>query len=247
MSRDEEDWSEGLNSFDNIAWSPILDDELPDDAMRISRTHSNKVDPLIPDAPPTTWAWIHHEDHLRVSSRWLRYSSFRHYSGQDGASLLELGADNSQGYQHFYTDYRFHRRGRLAGAWLRLITLLRQIPRHIVAVAAAGCRCGTTPYGPINLSRSIFKRTGIIDHLQTKTGGGEVVTKTRIATRIGREGTISVATRAYRAPTKPSSSTMGSLYRSEPMKLCEMILVKDAAYDCVGELGKYGNVQFNDL
>uniref|UniRef100_A0A158PBN9 V-type proton ATPase subunit a n=1 Tax=Angiostrongylus cantonensis TaxID=6313 RepID=A0A158PBN9_ANGCA len=40
---------------------------------------------------------------------------------------------------------------------------------------------------------------------------------------------------------------MGSLYRSEPMKLCEMILVKDVAYNCVGELGKYGNVQFNDL
>ncbi|KAE9414019.1 hypothetical protein Angca_008512, partial [Angiostrongylus cantonensis] len=38
-----------------------------------------------------------------------------------------------------------------------------------------------------------------------------------------------------------------SLYRSEPMKLCEMILVKDVAYNCVGELGKYGNVQFNDL
>ncbi|VDL76685.1 unnamed protein product [Nippostrongylus brasiliensis] len=40
---------------------------------------------------------------------------------------------------------------------------------------------------------------------------------------------------------------MGSLYRSEPMRLCEMILVKDAAYDCVGELGKRGNVQFNDV
>ncbi|VDO90598.1 unnamed protein product [Haemonchus placei] len=39
---------------------------------------------------------------------------------------------------------------------------------------------------------------------------------------------------------------MGSLYRSEPMKLCEMILVRDATYDCVAELGKYGIVQFND-
>ncbi|VDM57905.1 unnamed protein product [Angiostrongylus costaricensis] len=47
--------------------------------------------------------------------------------------------------------------------------------------------------------------------------------------------------------TRPSNLAMGSLYRSEPMKLCEMILVKDAAYNCVGELGKYGNVQFNDL
>ncbi|VDM70738.1 unnamed protein product [Strongylus vulgaris] len=31
------------------------------------------------------------------------------------------------------------------------------------------------------------------------------------------------------------------------MKLCEMILVKDAAYHCIGEIGKYGNVQFNDV
>ncbi|KAK6055669.1 hypothetical protein COOONC_06824 [Cooperia oncophora] len=49
------------------------------------------------------------------------------------------------------------------------------------------------------------------------------------------------------ASEKPAEVKMGTLYRSEPMKLCEMILVKDAAYDCVGELGKYGNVQFNDL
>ncbi|KHJ94856.1 hypothetical protein OESDEN_05206, partial [Oesophagostomum dentatum] len=53
--------------------------------------------------------------------------------------------------------------------------------------------------------------------------------------------------RGYIPITKQSSSTMGSLYRSEPMKLCEMILVRDAAYHCIGEIGKYGNVQFNDL
>ncbi|WKY07312.1 hypothetical protein Q1695_007057 [Nippostrongylus brasiliensis] len=47
--------------------------------------------------------------------------------------------------------------------------------------------------------------------------------------------------------SRETSHIMGSLYRSEPMRLCEMILVKDAAYDCVGELGKRGNVQFNDL
>ncbi|CAB3409517.1 unnamed protein product [Caenorhabditis bovis] len=40
---------------------------------------------------------------------------------------------------------------------------------------------------------------------------------------------------------------MGSLHRSEPMKLYQMILVKEAAYDCVAELGKHGNVQFVDL
>ncbi|EPB75836.1 V-type ATPase subunit family protein [Ancylostoma ceylanicum] len=202
MSRDEDDWSDGLNSFDNIAWSPILDDgddELPDDATR-------------------------------VSSRWLRYSSFHRYSGQDGASLLELGADNSQGYQHFYTDYRFHRRGRLAGTWLRLITLLRQIPRHIVEVSSRSGHSQSLCEVPravdrsdlINVSELFPPTTAVYPELE------------------------SVTTRAYRAPTKPSSSTMGSLYRSEPMKLCEMILVKDAAYDCVGELGKYGNVQFND-
>ncbi|VDO85576.1 unnamed protein product [Heligmosomoides polygyrus] len=54
--------------------------------------------------------------------------------------------------------------------------------------------------------------------------------------------------RPYVAQKKEQSShKMGSMFRSEPMKLCEMILVKDAAYDCVGELGKCGIVQFNDL
>ncbi|KAL6737505.1 hypothetical protein Aduo_011141 [Ancylostoma duodenale] len=235
MSHDEEDWSEGLNSFDNIAWSPILDDELPDDAMRaeVLQLHSpcilNQSGRGFTTSTPRQTFAVHRR--TPVSSRWLRYSSFRHYSGQDGASLLELGADNSQGYQHFYTDYRFHRRGRLAGAWLRLITLLRQIPRHIVEVSSRSGHSQSLCEVPravdrsdlINVSELFPPTTAVYPELE------------------------SVATRAYRAPTKPSSSTMGSLYRSEPMKLCEMILVKDAAYDCVGELGKYGNVQFNDL
>ncbi|KAF1757977.1 hypothetical protein GCK72_014435 [Caenorhabditis remanei] len=38
-----------------------------------------------------------------------------------------------------------------------------------------------------------------------------------------------------------------SMFRSEPMKLYQMILVKEAAFECVAELGKHGNVQFIDL
>lgn len=45
--------------------------------------------------------------------------------------------------------------------------------------------------------------------------------------------------------TKKSHST--SMFRSEPMKLYQMILVKEAAFECVAELGKKGNVQFIDL
>uniref|UniRef100_A0A8R1J1S5 Uncharacterized protein n=1 Tax=Caenorhabditis japonica TaxID=281687 RepID=A0A8R1J1S5_CAEJA len=37
-----------------------------------------------------------------------------------------------------------------------------------------------------------------------------------------------------------------SLYRSEEMKLYQMILVKEAAFECVAEIGKRGNVQFVD-
>ncbi|PAV58644.1 hypothetical protein WR25_10033 isoform C [Diploscapter pachys] len=40
---------------------------------------------------------------------------------------------------------------------------------------------------------------------------------------------------------------MGSLYRSEPMKLCQMIIAKESCYDIVGQLGKLNSVQFNDL
>ncbi|CAQ48388.2 V-type proton ATPase 116 kDa subunit a 4 [Caenorhabditis elegans] len=38
-----------------------------------------------------------------------------------------------------------------------------------------------------------------------------------------------------------------SMFRSDPMKLYQMILVKEAAFECVAEIGKHGNVQFVDL
>ncbi|VDN55879.1 unnamed protein product [Dracunculus medinensis] len=40
---------------------------------------------------------------------------------------------------------------------------------------------------------------------------------------------------------------MGSLYRSEQMRFCQMIVQKDAAFACVAELGKRPYVQFKDL
>ncbi|VDN04264.1 unnamed protein product [Thelazia callipaeda] len=40
---------------------------------------------------------------------------------------------------------------------------------------------------------------------------------------------------------------MGSLYRSEQMRFCQMIIQKDAAFSCVAELGKHPYVQFKDL
>uniref|UniRef100_A0A914S579 Uncharacterized protein n=1 Tax=Parascaris equorum TaxID=6256 RepID=A0A914S579_PAREQ len=40
---------------------------------------------------------------------------------------------------------------------------------------------------------------------------------------------------------------MGSLYRSEQMRFCQMIVQKDAAFACVAELGKHPYVQFKDV
>ncbi|CAJ0579597.1 unnamed protein product, partial [Mesorhabditis spiculigera] len=40
---------------------------------------------------------------------------------------------------------------------------------------------------------------------------------------------------------------MGSLYRSEEMRFCQLIVEKDAAFSAVSELGKLGIVQFKDL
>uniref|UniRef100_A0AC34Q8Q7 V-type proton ATPase subunit a n=1 Tax=Panagrolaimus sp. JU765 TaxID=591449 RepID=A0AC34Q8Q7_9BILA len=40
---------------------------------------------------------------------------------------------------------------------------------------------------------------------------------------------------------------MGSLYRSEQMRYCQIIVEKDAAFACVAELGKRPYVQFKDL
>ena len=40
---------------------------------------------------------------------------------------------------------------------------------------------------------------------------------------------------------------MGSLYRSEEMRYCQLIIEKDAAFSCVAELGKKPYVQFKDV
>ncbi|CAJ0931186.1 unnamed protein product, partial [Mesorhabditis belari] len=40
---------------------------------------------------------------------------------------------------------------------------------------------------------------------------------------------------------------MGSLYRSEEMRFCQIIVERDAAFSAVAELGKLGSVQFKDL
>ena len=40
---------------------------------------------------------------------------------------------------------------------------------------------------------------------------------------------------------------MGSLYRSEEMRFCQMIVEKDAAFNCVAEIGKRPCVQFKDV
>lgn len=36
-------------------------------------------------------------------------------------------------------------------------------------------------------------------------------------------------------------------FRSEPLKLCQIIVQKDAAYGCVVELGQKALVQFKDV
>ncbi|CAN7940739.1 unnamed protein product, partial [Ixodes hexagonus] len=40
---------------------------------------------------------------------------------------------------------------------------------------------------------------------------------------------------------------MGSLFRSEPMTLCQLFIQSEAAFNCVAELGELGLVQFRDL
>uniref|UniRef100_A0A914D212 V-type proton ATPase subunit a n=1 Tax=Acrobeloides nanus TaxID=290746 RepID=A0A914D212_9BILA len=40
---------------------------------------------------------------------------------------------------------------------------------------------------------------------------------------------------------------MGSMYRSEPMSLCQLFLQTDSAFASVAELGELGLCQFRDL
>lgn len=47
--------------------------------------------------------------------------------------------------------------------------------------------------------------------------------------------------------SKELKATMGSLFRSEEMTLCQLFLQSEAAYACVSELGELGLVQFRDL
>ena len=43
------------------------------------------------------------------------------------------------------------------------------------------------------------------------------------------------------------ANIMGSLFRSEEMRLCQLFLQKEAAYACISELGEIGLVQFKDV
>ena len=38
-----------------------------------------------------------------------------------------------------------------------------------------------------------------------------------------------------------------SIYRSEEMRLCQLFVSSEAAYNCVSELGELGLVQFRDV
>lgn len=40
---------------------------------------------------------------------------------------------------------------------------------------------------------------------------------------------------------------MGALLRSEEMRFCQLIVEKEAAFNCVAELGKQPYVQFKDV
>jgi V-type H+-transporting ATPase subunit a len=40
---------------------------------------------------------------------------------------------------------------------------------------------------------------------------------------------------------------MGSLYRSEPMALCQLFLQDNSAFESVAELGELGVCQFRDV
>jgi hypothetical protein len=43
------------------------------------------------------------------------------------------------------------------------------------------------------------------------------------------------------------AASMGNLFRSEEMTLCQLFLQSEAAYACVSELGELGLVQFRDV
>lgn len=43
------------------------------------------------------------------------------------------------------------------------------------------------------------------------------------------------------------TSTMGAMFRSEEMALCQMFIQPEAAYTSVSELGETGAVQFRDV
>ena len=43
------------------------------------------------------------------------------------------------------------------------------------------------------------------------------------------------------------SATMGALFRSEEMTLCQFFIQTDATFWCLAELGEMGVVQFRDV
>ncbi|KAJ1362356.1 hypothetical protein KIN20_021881 [Parelaphostrongylus tenuis] len=237
----EDEWHSNPHSFRDLTCSPIREED--EDISNKSSKHPISSRSLSGDessrhsfrtSTPRYHFAVQHRTPL--CTRWLRYSTppLSTQSAQNTPpTVSESTADNSQGYQHFYTDCRFHNRGRIALVWFRLVTLLGQIPRQIKDIPSRS----TNSKSSCEVRRSCGVRPDLINVSElfpppTTT----VYTEKRSSLRLH----LSSAERS-------TTQAMGSLYRSEPMKLCEMILVKDAAYNCVGELGKYGNVQFNDL
>ncbi|CAI4227721.1 unnamed protein product [Auanema sp. JU1783] len=130
--------------------------------------------------------------------------------------------ENSQGYQFFYHT-QFSRGGFLTGLKRRASSLLSW---SITSLRRGSDSATTHSFSGIEITRGCDE--GDLINLS------EIFPSSFIDIQ---QSTLNIK----------NSYHMGSLFRSEQVALVELIITKDAAYECVGELGKLGMVQFNDL
>ncbi|GMT25004.1 hypothetical protein PFISCL1PPCAC_16301 [Pristionchus fissidentatus] len=165
--------------------------------------------------------------------------------------LNSLRSVNSQGYQYFYSN-RLSRRSSLSYAVRRASTALSSISRSLTTML-------TSPFSrqsdsvietargysdELNLTE-LFKRKQREETLREERGGEGEQQDDEEDEEMGPPIEIMEAPSVSGLHTPPDAGCIS--FRSEPVSRYQLIMCKDLAYECIGEIGVEGVVQIDDV
>ncbi|CAD6191345.1 unnamed protein product [Caenorhabditis auriculariae] len=183
----------------------------------------------------------------------VRRTPFRRpRSHQDDEALIEEEdldySGNSQGYRFFATNFPSRTSSRGTQPFLALSRQLRDRFSAFV-----NFRSNEEDESPVEVARGNNEQINLSEIFGSpaETRSTPAVEQFVLASSASakRFSLFSAVKKAIKSANQwvGSHFEMGSLHRSEEMRLCQMILVKEAAYECIAEMGKCSNVQFIDL